>query len=106
MPQLHQHDERRRRRHPERRSTPGPLPIIDGTLIRLQVQHLPGDRSPKPLWLWPSDPTATAADVERAWQAFLRRFDLEHTFRFLNQTLGWTTPQLRNPAAADRWTWL
>jgi hypothetical protein len=88
------------------REHPGPLPIIDGTLIRLQVQHLPGDRSPKPLWLWTSDPTATAADVERAWQAFLRRFDLEHTFRFLNQTLGWTTPQLRNPAAADRWTWL
>jgi len=30
---------------------PGPLPIIEGTLIRLQVQHLPVDRAPKPLWL-------------------------------------------------------
>ncbi len=49
---------------------------------------------------------ATAADVDRAWQAFLRRFDLEHTFRFFKQTLGWTTPKLRDPAAADRWTWL
>jgi hypothetical protein len=35
---------------------------------------------------------------------FLRRFDLEHTFRFLKQTLGWTRPKLRDPAAADRWT--
>ena len=35
-----------------------------------------------------------------------RRFDLEHTFRFLKQTLGWTTPRVRHPEQADRWTWL
>jgi hypothetical protein len=84
----------------------GDLPIIEGTLIRLQVEHLPGDRAPKPLWLWTSDPAVTAAEIDRVWQAFLRRFDLEHTFRFFTQTLGWTTPKLRDPAAADRWTWL
>jgi hypothetical protein len=33
---------------------------------------------------------------------FLRRFDLEHTFRFVKQTLGWTKPRIRTPAAADR----
>ena len=44
--------------------------------------------------------------MDRCWQAFLRRFDLEHTFRFLKQQLGWTRPLLRDPAAADRWTWL
>ncbi len=75
----------------------GELPIIEGTLIRLQVEHLPGDRTPKPLWLWTSDPAATGIDIDRAWQAFLHRFDLEHTFRFLKQTLGWTTPKLRDP---------
>ena len=32
------------------------------------------------------------ADVDRCWQAFLRRFDLEHTFRLFKQTLGWTAP--------------
>jgi hypothetical protein len=58
----------------------GQLPIIEGTLIRLQVQHLPGDRDPKPVWLWTSHIGATPADVDRWWQAFLRRFDLEHTF--------------------------
>ena len=62
------------------RDHPGQLPIVEGTLIRLQVEHLPGDRAPKPLWLWTSDPAAAGADVDRAWQAFLRRFDLEHTF--------------------------
>lgn len=38
--------------------------------------------------------------------AYVRRFDLEHTFRFLKQTLNWTTPRLRHPEQADRWSWL
>jgi DDE superfamily endonuclease len=84
----------------------GDLPIIEGTLIRLQVDHLPGDRDPKPVWLWTSTIGATSADVDRWWQAFLRRFDLEHTFRLFKQTLGWTRPKIRTSAAADRWTWL
>lgn len=42
----------------------------------------------------------------RLWQAFLRRFDIEHTFRLLKQTLGWTCPKISTPQAADRWTWL
>jgi DDE superfamily endonuclease len=84
----------------------GELPVIEGTLIRLQVQHLPGDRDPKPVWLWSSTTGATATDVDRWWQSFLRRFDLEHTFRLFKQTLGWTVPKIRSPQAADRWTWL
>jgi DDE superfamily endonuclease len=84
----------------------GPLPVIEGTLIRLAVDHLPGDRSPEPLWLWSSRAQTSTAEVDRTWQAFLRRFDLEHTFRFLKQVLGWTRPKLRDPAAADRWTWI
>lgn len=75
-------------------------------MIRLRVDHLPSGGDPKPLWLWWSGTGATEADVDRLWQAFLRRFDLEHTFRLLKQTLGWTKPRLRDPAAADRWTWL
>jgi hypothetical protein len=84
----------------------GDVPIIEGTVIRLQVDRLPGDGTPKPLWLWYSDTAITAAAMDRLWQMFLRRFDLEHTFRFLKQTLGWTKPRLRTPTAADRWTWL
>ncbi len=84
----------------------GDLPVIDGTLIRLQVDHLPGDRDPKPVWLWSSATGAAADEVDRLWQAFLRRFDLEHAFRLFKQVLGWTVPKIRNPGAADRWTWL
>jgi hypothetical protein len=84
----------------------GELPVIEGTLIRLQVDRLPGDRDPKPVWLWSAATSAAPAEVDRCWQAFLRRFDLEHTFRLFKQVLGWTTPKIRDPAAADRWTWL
>jgi DDE superfamily endonuclease len=84
----------------------GPLPVIEGTLIRLQVDYLPGDRAPKPVWLWWSGTGAAAAEVDRCWQAFLRRFDLEHTFRLFKQILGWTAPKIRDTHAADRWTWL
>ena len=84
----------------------GELPVIEGTLIRLAVDYLPGDRHPKPVWLWSSRTGASTADVNRLWQAFLRRFDIEHTFRLFKQVLGWTVPAIREPAAADRWTWL
>lgn len=100
------------RLHPklERRASwaqhPGQLPIVEGTLVHLGVEHLPGDRDPKPLWLWYSHPDAAAVDVGRLWRLFLRRFDLEHTFRFCKQTLGLTRPRLRRPVQADRWAWL
>jgi hypothetical protein len=42
----------------------GPLPVIEGTLIRLQVDHLPGDRDPKPVWLWYSRTGALPDDVD------------------------------------------
>jgi len=35
-----------------------------------------------------------------------RRWVVEHTFRFLKQTLGWHTLRVRHPEQADRWTWL
>jgi hypothetical protein len=84
----------------------GDLPVLEGTLIQLTVQWLPGNRKPEPIWLWSSHTSLTPSNVDRHWQAYLRRFDLEHTFRLFKQTLGWTKPQLRNPDAADRWTWL
>lgn len=84
----------------------GELPIVEGTLVRLKVEHLSKDREAPPVWLWSSKTGAAPADVDLWWQVFLRRFDLEHTFRFGKQTLGWTTPKIRTPEAADRWTWL
>jgi hypothetical protein len=84
----------------------GPLPIVEDTVIRLAVEHLPGQREAAPVWLWSSATGAGTQQITRCWQAYLRRFDLEHTFRFWKQTLGWTTPRIRSSQAGDRWTWL
>lgn len=84
----------------------GTLPVIEGTVIHLRVDRLPSGATPKPVWLWWSGTDATTAQVDLLWQAFLRRFDIEHTFRFFKQTLGWTCPKIRTPESADRWTWL
>ncbi|WP_235922244.1 hypothetical protein [Lentzea tibetensis] len=75
-------------------------------MIRLTVERLPHGGEAKPVWPWWSQVDASDTDVDRCWQMFLRRFDIEHTFRLLKQTLGWTVPKLRDPEAADRWTWL
>jgi len=44
--------------------------------------------------------------IDLLWQAFLRRFDIEHTFRLFKQTLGWACPKVRTAEQADRWGWL
>jgi hypothetical protein len=84
----------------------GTLPIIEGCVIQLTVDHLSGGRAPSPVWLWCSDATPDNETVDHYWSMYLRRFDLEHTFRFLKQSLGWVKPMLRTPEAADRWSWL
>ncbi|WUI78755.1 transposase [Streptomyces sp. NBC_00400] len=82
----------------------GELPVIEGTLIRLEVDRLPGGHDPLPAWLWSSASGMTGEGVDLRWQAFLRRFDLEHTFRMIKQTLGWAAPvpDPTQPAAAGR----
>jgi len=84
----------------------GVLPIVEGAVIYVSVERLPGGRRPQPLWLWFSDPQAAGVDLDGLWRAYLRRFDLEYTFRMWKQVLGLTRPRVRSPAQADRWFWL
>ncbi|NUR60754.1 MAG: transposase [Catenulispora sp.] len=84
----------------------GEYPIIPGTLLHIAVDRLPGDRSPKPLWLWFSEPEVDAEDLAGLFFAFCRRFDIEHTFRMIKQTLGWTRPRVRTARQSELWTWL
>ena len=99
-PKVHNH---------ERKGSRGPLPIVVGTLVLVEVERLPrGERrrEPRVLWLWWHGPEGTMPDPDLIWRSYVRRFDLEHTFRFLKQGMGWTTPRVRHPEQADRWTWL
>jgi hypothetical protein len=98
--------------HPKQQRHPGhgsrePRPIVRGTIIRVQVERVPArTRPPKVLWLWWAAPAGCMLDLDLAWRAYVRRFDLEHTVRFCKQTLGWATPRPRHPEQAERWTWL
>ncbi|GGP52876.1 hypothetical protein [Saccharothrix coeruleofusca] len=54
------------------------LPILEGTVIRLQVERLPSGAIPKPVWLWHSRTGLTctqlrlarelATDLRRPWE--------------------------------------
>jgi len=94
----------------EGRGSRGPLPLVVGTLVLVAFERLSrGERRREPrvlcLW-WHNSPEGEQPDLGLLWRAYVRRFDLEHTFRFLKQTLGWTAPRVRHPEQADRWTWL
>ncbi len=89
------------------KGTRGPKPVVRGTLVLVEVERLPRQtRKPKQLWLWWQSPDGSALDLALLWRAYVRRFDQEHTFRFCKQILTWTTPRVRDPEQADRWTWL
>jgi hypothetical protein len=79
--------------------------VVRGTLVLVEVERLPRQtRIPRRLWLWWRGPGQP--DLAVLWRAYVHRFDLEHTYRFCKQTLNWTTPRVRTPQQADRWTWL
>jgi hypothetical protein len=79
----------------EGRGSRGPLPIVVGTLVLVEVERLPrGERrrEPRVLWLWWHGEGEPNLDL--LWRAYVRRFEaLEHTFRFLKQTF-WGGPTL------------
>jgi hypothetical protein len=81
----------------------GPLPVTAGTVIRLEPERLPHAGNPEQVWLWASAVRLDADLLTTCFTAWLRRFDIEHTFRFLKQYLALTLPRLRSPEAADRW---
>ncbi|HEY9662655.1 MAG TPA: transposase, partial [Allocoleopsis sp.] len=56
----------------------------------------------KPLWLiWLGLEPPNLAMV---WQQYLRRFAIDHWYRFAKQRLHWTLPQLSTPEASQRWS--
>jgi hypothetical protein len=91
------------------RDARGRRPIMRRTLLLVAVSRLPQQtRDPQALWWWwhTPDDGDSIPNLDRAWRAYVRRFDVEQMFRFLKQTLNWTLPRVRHPAQADRWTWL
>jgi hypothetical protein len=74
-------------------------PIVTGTVIRVQVEHLPGPRgrAVKTLWLWWAGPGTP--DLELCWRAYIRRFDPRAHLPLLQAGPGLDHPAGAHPAA-------
>lgn len=72
-------------------------------IIRVEVIEPKGRKRPfKPLWLaWVG---LTMPMLKVLWRKYLRRFSLEHWYRFVKQRLHWTQPQLSSIHASQRWS--
>ncbi|MHC5850077.1 hypothetical protein [Nostoc sp.] len=42
--------------------------------------------------------------IEKVWRLYLRRFPVDHWYRFLKQRLHWTVPKLSTPKQCERWS--
>jgi hypothetical protein len=73
------------------------------SLIRVERLNEQGIlRVSKPLWLaWLGEQMPT---LEEVWQLYLRRFTVDHWYRFLKQRLHWTLPKLSTPKQCERWS--
>lgn len=66
----------------------------------LETQN--GKRRLAPLWLvWLGEQMPA---LETLWLQYLRRFALEHWYRFAKQRLYWTHPQFSSLAATEQWS--
>ncbi len=74
-------------------------------MLLLRVERLDEQRScrvPKPLWLaWVGEQMPPLSEV---WRLYLRRFAVEHWYRFAKQRLHWTLPKLSTPKQCERWS--
>lgn len=91
----------------------GELPVIEGTVIRLQVDHLRGDRNPKPLWLlvvghrrhsWGCGPALAGIPAQVRPGTHIQDVQAGREARPGRASQRGPRRQLRAPAAADRWT--
>jgi len=56
----------------------------------------------KPLWLiWLG---SSEPDLTKIWQQYLRRFAIEHWYRFVRKRLHWTLPNLSTSKQTDTWS--
>ena len=72
-------------------------------IFRVEViEPLGRNRKFQPMWLAWLGKTRPA--LETLWLKYLRRFALEHWYRFAKQRLHWTLPQITSTQAAERWS--
>jgi hypothetical protein len=59
-------------------------------------------RTNKPMWL--AFAGLKMPPPDRVWRLYLRRFAIDHWYRFAKNRLHWTVPRLSTPVQCDRWS--
>jgi hypothetical protein len=72
-------------------------------IVRVEVVEPVGQRR-KFQVLWLAYVGEAMPELASIWQLYLRRFALEHWYRFAKQRLFWTQPQLSSTQASERWS--
>lgn len=72
-------------------------------VLRLERPHARGTRrDPKDLWVaWMG---SAPPPLTEWWRLYLRRFAVDHWYRFAKGPLHWTLPHLKTPEQAERWS--
>lgn len=74
------------------------------TLVLVERLDEEGKRRHQPLWLiWVGQ---TMPALETLWQRYLRRFCIEHWYRFIKQRLHWCLPHLGTAQQTQAWSTL
>jgi hypothetical protein len=73
------------------------------SMIRVErIDEQGNQQVSKPLWLaWVGE---EMPPIEEVWRLYLRRFTIDHWYRFLKQRLHWTVPKLSTPKQCERWS--
>ena len=75
-----------------------PFPVI-----RVEVLKARGTRREPRVrwWLWTGEDLRPLAE---AWRMYLRRFVIDHWYRFSQQSLHWTMPRVKTPEPGQVWS--
>jgi hypothetical protein len=75
-------------------------PFIVARLERLESKGT--RRLPKVIWLaWIGE---EPPEPDTWWQRYMRRYTVDHWYRFAKQRLYWTLPMLATPEQGERWS--
>lgn len=72
------------------------------SLLRVERLGKRAGKAIKPMWLaWVGEQMPLLTEV---WRLYLRRFAVDHWYRFAKQRLHWTLPKLSTPKQCERWS--
>ncbi|WP_257236831.1 NF041680 family putative transposase [Nostoc sp. 'Peltigera malacea cyanobiont' DB3992] len=72
------------------------------SVIQVERTEIGERTNSKPFWLvWVGEQNKSLCSI---WHQYLRRFAVDHWYRFIKQRLHWTLPHFSTPEQSERWS--